>query len=92
MSGAYQGKPNAARVMNVQIGPAFGSMVHPASSHASVSTGVMLRRMLSSIFQRDTGASGLTPRPRGPGISDTSHGRSCQSPRSQRCSRRVAVR
>ena len=67
--------------------------VHAATSVATASGADSVRRRLSTIFQR--AMPGMEPRVRRPVASRARpriHGRSCQSPRAQRCSRAAATR
>jgi hypothetical protein len=81
--------PNASRV---QRSGDPGSSVQPATSSASCDSSTVLRRRLSSSFQRDSSGSGLGCRPVADGTRGSSQGSSCQSPRIQRCLRREKVR
>ena len=65
----------------------------PRSAARAARSRPVLRRRLSRIFQRESSESRLRLGPVGPGHPRcVSHRRSCQSPRIQRCLRRVDVR
>ena len=59
------------------------------SANSSCDSSTVLRRRLSMIFHCETSDRRLGSRPSGPGTRRRSHGSSCQSPRIQRCLRRV---
>jgi hypothetical protein len=65
----------------VQTSAACSGSIHPAASAARLAGADSERRRLSSIFQRPSAGSP------GPKI----HGKSCQSPRVQRCWRAAAT-
>ena len=79
------GVKNTRKVQN-QAAP--GSISHPVTAKRSVVGETRLRRKLSMIFQRSIAVSGFVPLlPSNFGTICASHGKSCQSPRIQRCSR-----
>lgn len=78
------GKDSAASTSRIH---ASGIARSSAQDHTIIridATGSVERRRLSSIFQRLSAVSGS-------GRSDSSHGSSCQSPRTQRCERAAAT-
>ncbi len=79
----------AASATSVQIHAGAGSTVQASSSAASVAGAIRLRRRLSKSFQREMSGSRLRSSPPRIGTTGKSHHSSCQSPRTQRCSRRV---
>ena len=76
---------SAAASEYAQAGP--GSTVQPTARNAINAAGARLRRRLSKIFHRPSRPITFGRRPSGVGTVRPSHGRSCQSPRTQRCSR-----
>ena len=63
---------------------------HPKTRSRNVAGSTRLRRKLSRIFHREISEMGLAhARPASSGTSASSHPAICQSPRSQRCLRRL---
>ena len=82
-----------ARTKAVQVAADTEGSVQAATSMASVSGADRVRRRLSTIFQR--AMPGIEPWPRCPRASRSRpmiQGRSCQSPRAQRCWRDAETR
>jgi hypothetical protein len=79
------GKAIVDSAISVQANGGPGRIVQPAVSRATTAGGSKLRRRLSNSFQRPSAGTSLGRDPVAAGTLGSSHGKSCQSPRTQRC-------
>ena len=77
-----------ARAAAVQSQGEPGKTVQPRIKSTRAMAGTRLRRRLSRSFQRSRSGSGFVRHRLAVGTRRPSQGKSCQSPRTQRCSRR----
>ena len=78
------GNAMTKRTITVHASGPPGKRNHPPTSERKHAMGSKLRRRLSSIFHNASAESGLRPAPFAVGTVLLSHGKSCQSPRTQR--------
>src|SRR5579862_4824926 len=84
------GSVSNATTISVHCRDRLGSISQPTSSTAKVATSERLRRRLSKICQREIALNGFgTSLPNDSGTRGKSHRPICQSPRTQRCFRRL---
>ena len=83
------GSAGTASAASVQSQGEPGRTVQPRASSKTRAGGTRLRRRLSRIFQRSMVGKGFGACPPAVGTRRPIQGRICQSPRTQRCSRRA---